>query len=69
MTLVGADGSISFTFDGYIDRETGELEDVTFTIFDGTDAYAGATGGGGITGMADATTGAIVNFDGVITTP
>jgi hypothetical protein len=69
MTLVGAVGSISFTFDGYLDNETGELEDVTFAIFDGTDAYAGASGGGTITGMADATNGAIINFDGVITTP
>jgi hypothetical protein len=69
MTLAGADGSISFTFDGYVDSETGEFEDVTFTIFDGTDAYAGASGGGTITGVADATNGAIINFDGVITTP
>jgi hypothetical protein len=69
MTLGGADGSISFTFDGYIDGKTGELEGVTFTIFDGTDAYEGASGGGTITGMADATNGAIISFDGVITTP
>jgi len=69
MTLAGADGSISFTFDGRIDSQTGEFDGVTFTIFDGTGAYEGASGGGTITGMADATNGALINFDGVITTP